>query len=409
MRRIILKRTLEGLIVMLICAAIPSSIMAQGTTQYVYDDNGRLHAVISPSGEAAVYEYDAAGNFTAIRRLKADDLELFSFSPHEGVPGDLVTFTGVGFGAGVSAVLFNGTQSRIVNTTLSTVVAEVPQGATTGAVTITTPRWSVVTPIPFTIRGIRLSPSVVSRLLPGDNVQFTASVTLDGDQSLKWSVNEAESGNAAVGAISTDGLYTAPNLPLSVRTSTFFVRATSVAVPEVFGEAQVTVVNPEFVRVTRSSAVSVRIGNTTAIAPTSGGVSVRIGNTTTASLSSMGVSVRVGNTSTVSPNSAGVSVTTSPNISSISPNQISRGATITFTISGANLSGAADIKLIDANGAIDSNIVASNPTVSADGTLLTATLNVSASAAPGQRVVIVITANGHSQTVNTSTNTMVIQ
>ena len=33
-----------------------------GTTRYVYDDNGRLIAVISPTGEANVYEYDAAGN-----------------------------------------------------------------------------------------------------------------------------------------------------------------------------------------------------------------------------------------------------------------------------------------------------------------------------------------------------------
>src|SRR5438105_2303365 len=51
-----------------------------GTSTYVYDDDGRLRAVLSPSGEAAVYEYDAAGNFTAIRRLTPNDLELISFT-----------------------------------------------------------------------------------------------------------------------------------------------------------------------------------------------------------------------------------------------------------------------------------------------------------------------------------------
>ncbi|HEU4765959.1 MAG TPA: RHS repeat domain-containing protein, partial [Pyrinomonadaceae bacterium] len=31
-------------------------------SRYVYDDDGRLRAVIAPNGEAAVYEYDSAGN-----------------------------------------------------------------------------------------------------------------------------------------------------------------------------------------------------------------------------------------------------------------------------------------------------------------------------------------------------------
>src|SRR5215210_2358081 len=141
-----LGRALKVVALAFFCVAAPRGARAQGTTAYVYDDNGRLHAVVSPAGEAAVYEYDAAGNFTAVRRLTANDLELLSFSPREGVPGDLVTFVGVGFGAGVNAVLFNGTAARVVGVTLPTVVAEVPQGATSGPVTIVTPRGSVTTP-----------------------------------------------------------------------------------------------------------------------------------------------------------------------------------------------------------------------------------------------------------------------
>jgi YD repeat-containing protein len=312
-----------------VCIVSPSVVRAQGTTRYVYDDNGRLHAVISPSGEASVWEYDAAGNFTAIRRLTADDLELLSFSPHEGVPGDLVTFTGVGFNAGVSAVSFNGTLSTNVQITPPIVVAEVPQGATTGLITLTTPHGSVTTPVPFTIGGIRVTPASVS-LLSRNTVQFSATVMLSGDQSVTWSVNGTEGGNAAFGTISNTGFYTAPTLSLGQLSARVFVRATSVATPGAFGEAQVTVLNSEFVRLAQSSGVSVRIGNTTTTAPISAVVSVRIGNTTTTAPISAGVSVRIGNTTSSAPTSLAVSVTTAPNIASVAPTQISRGTTVTW-------------------------------------------------------------------------------
>src|SRR5262249_8459551 len=77
-----------------------------GSTRYVYDNNGRLKAVIAPNGEANIYEYDPAGNITAIRRNSAATLELLSFSPLQGVPGDQVTIVGTGFGSGVNAVSF---------------------------------------------------------------------------------------------------------------------------------------------------------------------------------------------------------------------------------------------------------------------------------------------------------------
>ena len=412
-RKTIFRHALTGLLLVSIYAVIPALVMAQGTTSYVYDDNGRLHAVISPSGEAAVYEYDAAGNFTAIRRLTANDLVLFLFSPHSGLPGDLVTFTGVGFGAGVSAVSFNGTAAQIVAVTPPTVVAQVPQGATTGPITITTPNGSVTTPVPFTVEGIRLSPSTIE-LLSGDSAQFTATVVLGGDQSLKWSVNTIGGGNASVGTITADGLYTAPNLPSNVPSSVFSVRATSNAMPQVFGQAQVTVRNPEFTRLAFAPAVSVQNGNTSTISilPTSAGVSVQNGATSTLSILpvSAGVSVQNGDTSIISvlPTSAGVSATNGPNISAIAPNSIKAGATVTITINGANLLGATNLTFIDGSGALDSSIAVSNITVNADGTSLTATLNVGGSDAPGQRIVIVSTAAGHSLTGNVGSNVIEI-
>lgn len=429
MRRTVPRYVLSMSIAVAIVLAVgPAAVRGQGTTNYVYDDNGRLRAVISPTGEAAVYDYDAAGNFTAIRRLRADELELFMFSPHEGVPGDSVTFIGVGFGAGVSAVLFNGAAAQIVEVTPSRVIAVVPQGATTGPVMITTPHGSLTTPIPFTIRGVRVTPSTI-RVLPGESVQFTASVRVEGDQSVRWSVNEIEGGNSTVGTITTGGLYVASRPFTSDRSTIFFVRATSVAAPELFGEAQVTVLNPEFANVALSPAVSVRNGNErsslsplsmavsvrngnilTNITPLSAGVSVRNGNVlTNISPLSTGVSVRNGNILTnITPLSTSVSTTTGPYISSIAPTQVTRGATGNIIINGANLGGANNIKFIDANGVLDANVVASNLIVHVDGSSLTASLNVSGSASLGRRVVIVSTANGHSLTVNVGSNTIEI-
>src|SRR5262245_12658874 len=80
-----------------------------GETRSVYDDNGRLRGVIAPNGEANVYEYDLAGNITAIRRNTANTLEAIGFSPREGAPGTRVTIVGTGFGNGVNVVAFNGT------------------------------------------------------------------------------------------------------------------------------------------------------------------------------------------------------------------------------------------------------------------------------------------------------------
>ncbi len=451
-----------SLILAIACFVLPMPVAAQqgGTTTYVYDDNGRLHAIITPTGEAVVYEYDAAGNATAVRRLAADALELFSFSPHEGIPGDLVKFTGVGFSKGVNSVLFNGITARIVGGTPATVVAEVPQGATTGLVTINTSRGSVMTPIPFSIRGVRVIPSAAQRLF-GDSVQFTAEVLPStDDQGVKWSVNGVEGGNTNVGIISTTGFYTAPKTEQTSVT----VRATSTANPLVFGEAQVSVLDPAKVQFAFAASVSVSRGANvetaaitssvsvqSAFAPESQGantapVSVQNGNAsssnadtqaaTSAPVSvqkgdnsrstaavSAGVSVQLGSPTQVtaitgspvsvrydsaavqiSANSEAVSETTGPIIQTVTPYHIVRGTAPTITVNGANMSGATTLRVFNESGAIDSSIVASNLAINPDGTSLTATLTVSAGAALGRRTVVISTPNGDSLTVDVVLN-----
>ena len=460
MRKTILHSFAILLLVIVFIASHLSALAQQGTTTtYVYDDNGRLHAVISPSGEAVVYEYDAAGNITAIRRLAADSLAILSFSPHEGLPGDQVTFTGTGFGGGVTSVSFNGASAAVVSFTPSRVVATVPAAATTGLVTITTPTGSVSTATPFTIAGLRITPSFAV-IKFGQSVQFTAEVlpaTLD--QSVQWSVEGITGGNTNVGTISAAGVYTAPN----TRFSSLTIRATSVAESARFAEAHVRVNDPNDIQSVFASSVSVSRGDNVGTAALARQLAVQYGvsgdsqsalakqvavqygssgDSQTALAKSLAVqygdaansgaalsrsvSVQRGiseqTTALTSPVSVqfenspwqyfplnAVSATPGPYIQSLSPSNITRGTTVTLTVNGVGLSGAAALRFITTGGTTDTTITVSNIVVSGDGSSLTATVTVAAGAAVGSRTVFISTPNGDSLTVNLGVNIVNVQ
>src|ERR1700755_3223243 len=65
-----------------------------GTAHYLYDDNGRLKAVLLPSGEPSVYNYDAAGNLVSITKARPDVLSVLDFTPKAGNVGAPVTIYG---------------------------------------------------------------------------------------------------------------------------------------------------------------------------------------------------------------------------------------------------------------------------------------------------------------------------
>lgn len=362
-----------------------------GATRYVYDDNGRLHAVITPTGEAVVYEYDAAGNITAVRRLTAAALALFDFSPRAGVPGDLVTLVGVGFGAGVTAVSFNGAPARVVGGTPPTLVVEVPQGATTGPINVKTATASAVTPRPFTVRGVRLSPAA-PRVLFGESVQFNALVVTDEDPALTWSVNDLAGGNGATGTISPGGLYTAPGVA-----GTFIVRATLASDSNFYAEAEVTVRDPGEVSELRASALSVSRGLSNGAKLVGNTVSVRHGNAdgigiARSALTSVSYVGPEGQTTVA----GSVSASKGPYVELVAPAAVGRGSTATLTLTGANLFGASAIRFINPSGVPAAGLTVTNLSVNAEGTVLTATLNVSGATATGRYVLLVITPAGDS-------------
>ncbi len=429
-----------------------------GTARYVYDDNGRLVAVISPTGEANVYEYDPAGNFVQIRRLTTNDLAVFTFNPRSGLPGDSITFVGIGFGGGINNVSFNGANAQVVSFSANTVVAIVPQGATTGPVTITTPQGSVTTSIPFVLKGVRVTPAT-AKLFPNNTLLLSALVQVGGsDPSVIWSVNGVSGGNSTVGTITQAGFYTAASTPQN----NIVVRATSVAVPTLFGESNVTILNPDDFRNVVSGGVTVRVptqtvGTISQTAAFSSGVTVQIptgtqgtitqtgafsrgvtvqipigtqGTITQTGAVSSGVTVQIptGTQGTITQSGAfssgvtvqlptstqgtitdtgafspAVSATRGPVISSVVPNQKSRGTSTTVTINGFNFQSVTAVQFV-LNGAIDTNIVASNLVVGGNGTSLTITLTINGNAALGPRVAVMTTPEGSSKALNAGSN-----
>lgn len=63
---------------------------------YVYDELGRLVAVIDTAGEAAVYSYDAVGNLLSISRYSSSLASIIEFTPNSGPIGTTVTIYGTG-------------------------------------------------------------------------------------------------------------------------------------------------------------------------------------------------------------------------------------------------------------------------------------------------------------------------
>ena len=200
----------------LMLAALGRIAYAQGgTTQYIYDANGRLAGVLAPNGDAAIYHYDAAGNLTSIEHIGAGAFAILSFSPSVGTIGDKVTLTGVGLNTATS-VSFNGTPAQILSTSANSLVAVVPDGATTGLITLSGARGTAVTATAFTVVArVVITPSL-AEIVPGENIGFVANVVGTPDQCVTWAVNGIVGGNAAVGTIDAKGFI---NLQTSILVS----------------------------------------------------------------------------------------------------------------------------------------------------------------------------------------------
>jgi YD repeat-containing protein len=155
-------------------------LLAANPIKYVYDELGRLQAVINPSGDTATYRYDAMGNILSISRASSSQLSIISFTPQKGVVGSSVTINGTGFGAtaGQNSVSFNGVSATIVSATTTQIVTTVPATAITGPITITAPGGSVSTSTAFTVLADSGAPTI-SSFTPSSGLTGSA-VTITG-------------------------------------------------------------------------------------------------------------------------------------------------------------------------------------------------------------------------------------
>ncbi len=87
--------------------------------RYVYDDLGRLIAVVDQQGSVATYAYDLVGNLLAVERVDAGgipgSLAITLVTPNRGQVGTGVQIFGKGFSATPTsnAVRFNGTLATV--------------------------------------------------------------------------------------------------------------------------------------------------------------------------------------------------------------------------------------------------------------------------------------------------------
>jgi YD repeat-containing protein len=139
--------------------------LAHADITYIYDELGRLRAVIDPSQTdgTAIYSYDAVGNILSITRQSASQVSIIEFVPKSGPVGSTVTIQGTGFSATPSqnAVAFNGTAATVTAASANELTVTVPVGATTGAIGVTVSGvGSATSSEPFTVTAASLAPTI---------------------------------------------------------------------------------------------------------------------------------------------------------------------------------------------------------------------------------------------------------
>ena len=190
-------------------------LLAQGVS-YVYDELGRLIAVSDPSGDTAVYTYDAVGNVTSIARHASSVVSVIHFAPTTGPVGTTVTIYGTGFSStpGLNTVTFNGTAASVTAGSSTHLVVAVPAGATTGAIAVTAPTGSASSSVAFVVAPAPSSAPTITGFTPtlavaGTSVSVTGTGFAPGVTGSTTLFNVAQAATLS-GSSSTTLLTTVP-------------------------------------------------------------------------------------------------------------------------------------------------------------------------------------------------------
>ena len=198
------RRTPPILCLSTVCLFAAAAVVSgqQPEVKYVYDDIGRLVAVVDPSGESASYTYDAVGNVLSIIR-SASSVKILNFSPRSGAVATAVAIDGTGFSAVAAdnVVSFNGVGATVTSATTTRLVVAVPVGATTGTIAVTSPSGSANSSSPFTVTGASDAPTISAFsptiAMPG------AVVSIDGSNFDAVLTNNKLSFNTTFGSITS--------------------------------------------------------------------------------------------------------------------------------------------------------------------------------------------------------------
>jgi YD repeat-containing protein len=175
---------------------------------YIYDELGRLRAVVDPASDTAVYSYDAVGNLLSISRQASSTVSIIEFNPKSGPIGTTVTIFGAGFSTTPSqnTVTFNGATATVSSSTANQIVATVPPGATTGAIGVTSPAGSASSGSNFTVTSSTGAPTITG-FTPTVGTPGTA-VTVNGTNFETVVANNVVKFNITRAAVSSAGTTT---------------------------------------------------------------------------------------------------------------------------------------------------------------------------------------------------------
>lgn len=199
--------------------------VTSGGISYVYDELGRLLAVVDPATETARYTYDALGNLLSISRQISTVVSVIEFTPNGGPVGATVRIYGTGFSATPSenTVKVDGVLATVTSASPTELVTSVPASATSGTISVATPNGSASSGAPFNVMG-PIAPTITG-FSPTIGTTGTA-VTMTGvnfeatpaNNRVTFNVMHATVSSASTTTIAT-GVPPAARLPTAQQTS----------------------------------------------------------------------------------------------------------------------------------------------------------------------------------------------
>jgi YD repeat-containing protein len=201
-------RYLAALVLLLV-----GSFCHAATTQYYYDDLGRIVQAVRSDGAVFQYQYDANGNVLAINRISASSVSIAELTPRSGHASSSVTNSGTGFSTTPSqnTVTFNGgAHGTVTSATATRLTVTIPQTAQDGPVSVTVSSTTATSAMSFTVRRPTILSFAPAGVAPGGQVTITGTnLNLVPGQT---TVSVGATSTTVVSATNTKLVFTAPTV-----------------------------------------------------------------------------------------------------------------------------------------------------------------------------------------------------